>query len=154
MRKLASAFVAGVVFAVGLGVSGMTNPEKVIGFLDVAGHWDPSLGLVMVGAIAAHVGAAQWALRARKPLWSGAFAFQRGTKIDAQLVVGAALFGIGWGVAGYCPGPAVVDLVAPSASVLLFVASMIAGIVVFRACTHFLISERPPDRARIRIALR
>jgi uncharacterized membrane protein YedE/YeeE len=133
MKKLASAFVAGFVFAVGLGISGMTNPDKVIGFLDVAAHWDPSLAFVMAGAIAVHVGAAQWALRAQRPLWAGAFARSSSTTVDAQLVVGAALFGIGWGIAGFCPGPAVVDLVAPSPSVLTFVAAMIAGMFVFRA---------------------
>lgn len=145
MRKLASAFVAGFVFAMGLGLSGMTNPDKVIGFLDVAGHWDPSLGLVMAGAIAVHVGAAQWALRAQKPLWSPAFSFQDATRVDAQLVVGSALFGIGWGIAGYCPGPAMVDLVAPSTSLLIFVAAMIAGMVMFGARTHFLPKGHAPS---------
>ncbi len=133
MKRLATALLAGFVFAVGLGLSGMTNPGKVIGFLDVAGHWDPSLALVMAGAIGVHVGAAQWALRAQRPLWASAFARPSSTKVDAQLVVGAALFGLGWGIAGFCPGPAVVDLVAPSASVVTFVATMVAGMLLFRA---------------------
>jgi uncharacterized membrane protein YedE/YeeE len=137
MKELACAFVAGVVFAIGLGLSGMTDPDKVVGFLDVTGRWDPSLACVMAGAVAVHVGAAQWALRARRPLWSGAFAVPSFTTIDRRLVVGAALFGLGWGTAGLCPGPALVDLVAPSTSVVAFVAAMVAGMVVFRARTHF-----------------
>jgi uncharacterized membrane protein YedE/YeeE len=132
MKQLALAFVAGVVFAIGLGLSGMTNPEKIIGFLDVAGHWDPSLALVMVGAIGVHAGVARWALRAPRPLWSGAFALPRRRDIDASLVTGAALFGLGWGAAGYCPGPAVVDLAVPSPGRILFVAAMIVGILSFR----------------------
>jgi uncharacterized membrane protein YedE/YeeE len=139
MRRLSIAFVAGVVFAVGLGISGMTNPEKVVAFLDVAGKWDPSLAFVMAGAIAAHVGAAQWARRAQRPLWSEAFAPAGAAGIDAPLVIGSALFGLGWGISGFCPGPALVDLVAPSASVVTFVVAMIAGVAAFRATT------RPPD---------
>ena len=135
VRNLLTAFTAGVVFAIGLGLSGMTNPEKVVHFLDVTGDWDPSLGLVMAGAIATHLGAAQWALRARKPIWSGAFSFPRAGRIDAQLVAGAALFGIGWGMTGYCPGPALVDLMAPSTSLVVFVAAMVVGMVAFRLCT-------------------
>jgi uncharacterized membrane protein YedE/YeeE len=133
MRLIAVAFVAGIVFAVGLGLSGMTDPNKVVGFLDVASAWDPSLGFVMAGAIAVHVGAAQWALRARKPLWSGTFAPLGPSGVDTPLVVGATLFGLGWGISGFCPGPALVDLVAPSTSLLVFVASMIAGMGAFRA---------------------
>jgi uncharacterized membrane protein YedE/YeeE len=132
MRQLAIAFLVGVAFAVGLGISGMTNPYKVIDFLDVAGPWDPSLALVMAGAIATHVGAAQWALRAKRPLWSERFAPSGAGGIDASLVFGSALFGLGWGIAGFCPGPALVDLVAPSRSVLTFVAAMVAGMVGFR----------------------
>jgi hypothetical protein len=145
MRALASAFFAGIVFAIGLGLSGMTNPGKVIGFLDVAGHWDPSLAFVMAGAIVVHVGAARWALRAPRPLWAGAFALPASTSIDAQLVVGAALFGLGWGIAGFCPGPALVDLVAPSTSVVTFVSAMIAGIAAVRARPHLLRAGRGPS---------
>jgi uncharacterized membrane protein YedE/YeeE len=132
MKQIALALVAGFVFALGLGVSGMTHPEKVIGFLDVAGRWDPSLALVMVGAIGVHAGAAQWALRAPRPLWSQTFSHSRQRGIDLPLVGGAALFGLGWGAAGYCPGPALVDLAAPSPSRVTFVAAMIAGTLFFR----------------------
>jgi uncharacterized membrane protein YedE/YeeE len=104
----------------------------VLGFLDVAGHWDPSLGLVMAGAIGAHVGAALWARRARRPVWANSFIVPRSGKIDASLVAGASLFGLGWGAVGYCPGPALVDLAAPSASLLTFVLAMLAGAFAFR----------------------
>jgi uncharacterized membrane protein YedE/YeeE len=132
MRQLAIAFVAGVVFAVGLGISGMTDPDKVLGFLDVAGHWDPSLAFVMASAIAVHVGPVQWTVRARRPVGSGLLAPSSPGRLDAPLVVGAALFGLGWGIAGFCPGPAVVDLAAPSTSVVAFMTSMIAGMVAVR----------------------
>jgi uncharacterized protein len=135
-RELATALAAGVVFAMGLGISGMTDPQKIVGFLDVAGRWDPTLAFVMLGAVGAHVLAAQWALRARKPLLASTFSWATATRIDAPLVVGAALFGLGWGTAGFCPGPAIVDLVAPSASVLVFVASMVGATFVFRLRSH------------------
>jgi uncharacterized protein len=133
MKRLAVAFVAGIVFAVGLGISGMTDPARILGFLDVAGHWDPSLAFVMFGAVAVHIGPAQWALRARRPLWSGAFALPAGTAVDGRLLAGSILFGVGWGIAGYCPGPAIVNLAAPSRPLLAFVAAMVLGAGAFRA---------------------
>lgn len=147
MIKLATAFVAGLVFAVGLGISGMTNPEKIIGFLDVAGRWDPSLLFVMVGAIAVHVGPVQWALRGRKALGSGAFATAGPTRIDAPLVIGAALFGLGWGIAGFCPGPALVDLVAPSTSIVTFVVAMIAGMHAATRMIRRIVMRKPKGEA-------
>jgi uncharacterized protein len=133
MRALGIAFVAGLIFAVGLGISGMTDPSKVIGFLDVAGHWDPSLAFVMAGAIGVHVGPALWFMRVRRPAGLSSFAPTGDAGVDAPLVVGSALFGLGWGTAGFCPGPAVVDLVAPSTAVVTFVGAMVAGMVGFRA---------------------
>lgn len=133
MKRLASVLFAGVLFGVGLGLSGMTDPNKVLGFLDVAGRWDPSLGLVMAAALAVHVGAAQWALRARKPLWAPAFSLPPYTMIDTRLLAGSVIFGLGWGMAGFCPGPVLVDLVAPSAGVVTFVLAMLAGMFVARA---------------------
>ena len=156
MKRLAVAFVAGIVFAVGLGISGMTDPARILGFLDVAGHWDPSLAFVMVGAIAIHLGPAQWALRARRPLWSDAFALPTRTAVDGRLLAGSILFGIGWGIAGYCPGPAIVNLVAPSRPLLAFVAAMVIGTGVFRAseghamdavCPPSPLAPRPPSRS-------
>jgi hypothetical protein len=129
-------FVLGLVFAVGLGVSGMTDPRKVVGFLDFTGTgtgaWDPSLAFVMAGAVGVHVGFALWALRARHPLWASRFALTKQTRVDRALVLGAAIFGAGWGVAGFCPGPAVVAAAAGSGAALLFLASMLAGIALFQ----------------------
>ena len=133
MKQKLVTFVAGVVFAVGLGVSGMTNPAKVIGFLDVTGAWDPSLALVMGGAIGVHLLFAQWSKRAPRPLWADAFVVPKRADVDGRLIAGAALFGLGWGTAGYCPGPAIVSLVGLTTGALTFCASMVAGIAVFHA---------------------
>ena len=119
-----SAFGAGLLFGVGLWLSGMANPEKVLGFLDVAGNWDPSLLLVMGGAVAVTAVAFRPLLK-RKPIDFKA-------SLDAPLLIGAALFGIGWGIGGYCPGPALTALSTFSAEVLVFVAAMIAGGVFAR----------------------
>jgi uncharacterized protein len=132
VKQVLVAVACGVVFATGLGISGMTDPAKVIGFLDVFGRWDPSLGFVMVGAIGVHLGAARWALRAARPLGANHFVLPSTNTVDARLVGGSALFGLGWGATGYCPGPALVDLVAPSQGLVTFVAAMLAGIAAFR----------------------
>lgn len=118
MRAL-SALVAGVLFGVGLVLSGMTDPHRVRAFLDVTGAWDPTLAFVMGGAIIAHAPVVWW-IRRRDPL-------PKATTIDARLLAGAAIFGVGWGIAGYCPGPALVSLVGPSTGVVIFVLCMIAG---------------------------
>ena len=114
-----SAFGAGVLFGIGLWVSGMANPRKVLDFLDVTGNWDASLLLVMGGAVAVTAAAFRPILR-RKDL-------KFRNQIDAPLVIGAALFGIGWGIGGYCPGPALTALSNLSADVLVFVAAMVGG---------------------------
>ena len=117
---MTSAFGAGFLFGIGLWLSGMANPRKVVDFLDVAGNWDPSLLLVMAGAVA--VTAVFFRpLLARRQL--GAYK----TAIDAPLLVGAAVFGIGWGIGGYCPGPALTALSNLSAEALIFVAAMVVG---------------------------
>ena len=124
------AALSGLVFGLGLIASGMTNPAKVKGFLDLFGAWDPSLALVMGGAIAvASVGFALARRRARS--WTGA-AMQtpRSTAIDTRLLAGGVLFGIGWGIAGLCPGPAIVSAGAGSAAALVFVGAMLAGMGV------------------------
>jgi uncharacterized protein len=117
MRSL-SAFGAGLLFGIGLWVSGMANPKKVLDFLDITGDWDPSLLLVMGGAVAV-------TLIGFRPL-KGRLSIDK-TRVDWPLVLGAAIFGIGWGIGGYCPGPAVTALANPSTSVMVFVAAMIAG---------------------------
>jgi uncharacterized membrane protein YedE/YeeE len=122
--------LAGALFALGLGVGGMTQPSKVIGFLDVAGAWDPSLAFVMMGAIGVGVVPFRFVLRRSRPLLGGTLHVPRTKHVDARLVLGAALFGVGWGLGGYCPGPALVSLVTGQAPVLIFVAAMAAGIGV------------------------
>lgn len=124
------AAISGLIFGVGLIASGMTDPAKVKGFLDLAGAWDPSLGLVMGGAIAVGVGAFALAKR-RKRSWTGErMELSTSTVIDARLIGGGVLFGVGWGVAGYCPGPALVALGGGSASAGLFVLAMLAGMAL------------------------
>ena len=123
-------FFSGLIFGLGLILAGMTEPLKVKGFLDIAGAWDPSLGLVMGGAIA--VGAVAFALaRRRKKSWSGApMEIPTDQTTDKRLVIGGALFGIGWGIGGFCPGPALVALGSGSASAAIFVVAMLVGMVV------------------------
>jgi uncharacterized protein len=127
MKKSAVAFLSGAIFAIGLGVSGMTRPAKVLGFLDVTGAWDASLAFVMLGAIGVNVVAYQLAARRAGPVLGGAFQIPRGRGIDRRLLLGAATFGVGWGLAGYCPGPGLVSLASGQASAMAFVAAMIAG---------------------------
>ena len=126
-----TALLAGLVFGLGLIVSGMANPAKVLGFLDLAGGWDPSLALVMAGAIA--VGAPAFAVaRKRAVSFIGAeMRLSPAQHIDRRLVLGGILFGIGWGLAGFCPGPGLVALGMGEAKALAFVAAMLVGMGVF-----------------------
>ena len=130
MKRVLAALLAGLIFGVGLCISGMADPENVLAFLDVAGNWSPNLAGVMLGAIAVH---AVW-LR-----WSGAIgssALPPGKpRIDAALLGGAALFGVGWGVAGYCPGPSVVALGSGSLGSMVFLAATAAGMALSRVFT-------------------
>lgn len=123
--------LAGLVFGLGLLVSGMANPEKVLGFLDLAGAWDPSLAFVMVGAIL--VGLAAFALARRRTLSFLGVSLQlpSNTRIDKRLILGGLAFGVGWGLAGFCPGPALVALGAGEIKAAVFVASMVAGMALF-----------------------
>ena len=125
--ELAFAFASGVVFGLGLAVSGMANPAKVLAFLDVAGEWDPTLAFVMAGALIVTTPAFHFILRRHRPLFSVKFVLPTLQHVDRRLVLGSALFGVGWGIAGLCPGPAVTDLVTGNASIIMFVAAMIAG---------------------------
>jgi uncharacterized membrane protein YedE/YeeE len=135
VKRLGTAFIAGLVFALGLALSGMTNPGKVIGFLDLAGAWDPSLAFVMAGAIAVHVAVARWSVKARRPLFDDRFYLPPATAIDRPLIGGAMLFGIGWGIAGYCPGPALVGAVGLAPTTWLFLLAMLAGTAAYRRVT-------------------
>jgi uncharacterized protein len=128
---LLTSLLAGLVFGLGLILSGMADPAKVLGFLDLAGAWDPSLALVMVGAIA--VGLVAFALVKRRDttLLGLAFKLPTATQIDRRLVGGSLLFGAGWGLAGFCPGPALVALGMGEIKAVVFVAAMLAGMAVF-----------------------
>lgn len=128
MKAVLLGLGAGVLFGTGLVLAGMTRPAKVIAFLDVAGDWDPSLAFVVVGAIAVHLVAWRLVPRLGRPLGGGHFALPTRTDIDARLVVGAVLFGLGWGLGGYCPGPALTAAASGAPSTLLFVGAMIVGI--------------------------
>jgi uncharacterized membrane protein YedE/YeeE len=131
--RVAAAFGVGLLFGAGLVVSGMTRPEKVLGFLDLAGRWDPSLAFVMGGAVA--VAAVGFALaRRREASWLGAPMPTLPTRgVDARLLAGSAVFGVGWGLGGLCPGPALVTAGAGSARALVFVAAMLVGSALFGA---------------------
>jgi uncharacterized protein len=130
MTTVAS-LVAGLLFGIGLMVSGMANPAKVLGFLDLAGRWDPSLAFVMAGAIALGSFAFWIAGRRRRTLLGLPIRFPDATGVTPRLVLGSAAFGIGWGLAGFCPGPALVALGAGYHKAWGFVAAMAAGMLVF-----------------------
>jgi len=132
MRSMLTSFVSGVVFAVGLGIGGITQPAKVIGFLDFAGNWDPSLAFVMIGAISVHAFLYRVIRKRASPLFSPAFSLPTRTEIDPRLLGGAAIFGLGWGVAGFCPGPALTSLASGNLSPLAFSVAMIAGMFFYR----------------------
>jgi len=136
-------FVVGLLFGWGLLISGMTDPGKVQGFLDLAGNWDPSLAFVMGGAILVGVFAFAVAHRRTTTFLGGAMHLPKSSQLDRRLMVGALLFGVGWGLAGFCPGPGVVAMAAGELKALVFVGAMLAGMLAFE------FSQRPrrPRRA-------
>ena len=127
MKALLSSLAAGFLFGLGLWISGMANPKKVLGFLDVTGDWDASLMLVMAGAVAVAFFAFRFIPRRGKPIFAMKFEIPTRKDIDLPLVAGAAIFGLGWGTAGYCPGPALTALATLSTDAIVFVVAMIAG---------------------------
>jgi uncharacterized membrane protein YedE/YeeE len=135
MKRLASIFLAGVLFAGGLVISGMTQPSKVIGFLDFGGNWDPSLAFVMLGAISVHALAYRVMAKRKAPILAPTFQIPTRRDIDVRLILGAVLFGVGWGLAGYCPGPAVSSIVAGDPSTLTFFGSLLSTLVVYSLVT-------------------
>ena len=134
MKRIAFALLAGALFGLGLAVSGMTNPDKVLNFLDLAGRWDPSLALVMGGALAVSVPGFAWLRRRGRTLAGDALPPSPSPKIDPRLVAGSVVFGIGWGIAGYCPGPALANL-AHAGEAVAFVIAMLVGSQVSRLLT-------------------
>lgn len=127
MIKLILALIAGIIFGLGLSVSQMINPDKVLGFLDISGNWDPSLALVMAGALAVAIPGFNWVRRHHKPLLGSRFHITGKTLLDKPLLGGAALFGIGWGMTGYCPGPAFASLAFGHQEAVVMVISIYAG---------------------------
>jgi uncharacterized membrane protein YedE/YeeE len=127
-----AALLSGVLFGAGLVISGMTVPANVVGFLDFAGTWNPSLAFVMGGAIAVHM-PLYWLIRRRKsPLFDTQFHVPSRRDIDWRLVTGSAVFGAGWGLGGFCPGPGLVSLVSGAADPIIFVGAMTVGVVLYR----------------------
>jgi uncharacterized membrane protein YedE/YeeE len=131
-RQIAIALAAGILFGAGLAVSGMADPTRVRAFLDIFGKWDPTLAFVMGGALAPMIAAWRFKGRFSKPVAAPNYAWPETQTIDRRLIVGAGLFGIGWGVAGLCPGPAIVDLVVSPTSSAIFVAAMLGGMALHR----------------------
>jgi uncharacterized membrane protein YedE/YeeE len=138
LTKITAGLVSGLLFGAGLAVSGMTNPNKVLNFLDVTGSWDPSLALVMAAAVPVSALSFWLAKRRHRPLLEPGFMLPQNTRLEASLVVGSALFGIGWGLGGYCPGPAVASLAQPNLPLLAFLAAMGAGLFVAGSASRLL----------------
>lgn len=130
------AFISGLVFGIGLLISGMANPAKVLGFLDVAGKWDPSLALVMLGAIIIGLPAFYLAKRKKVAFCGEAINLPTANNIDKKLILGSFAFGIGWGLVGFCPGPALVALGTGSIKAIVFTLAMIAGMLIFEILQH------------------
>jgi hypothetical protein len=131
MRPLAG-LAAGLVFGLGLALSGMMNPARVLGFLDVTGAWDPSLAFVLGGAVAVSAAGVLLARRRARPMLALRFNWPEARGLDRRLILGAAVFGVGWGLAGFCPGPALAGLTLGLGKIVLFVAAMLAGMALYR----------------------
>jgi len=125
---LLSAAISGIIFGIGLALAGMLNPAKVAGFLDIFGLWDPSLMLVMAGGIAVNSAGYFLFLRSGKPLFASSFSLPEARQIDKKLIIGSVLFGVGWGLAGLCPGPVAASIGLDPLSILPFLAVMLAGL--------------------------
>lgn len=138
-----TALATGLLFGIGLIVSGMTDPSKVIGFLDLTGRWDPSLAFVMGGAIAVGLAAFAFAAKRDRSLLGDTIRLPTATHVDRRLVFGGLAFGAGWGLAGYCPGPALASLASGGAKPLIFSAAMLVGMVIFTLLEHASKLRRP-----------
>jgi uncharacterized membrane protein YedE/YeeE len=141
MKVLVTSFLSGLVFALGLGISGMTRPIKVIGFLDFFCAWDLSPAFVMISAIGVYFVAYRWVPNMPQPLFAPNFALPKSTDLDPRLIGGAVLFGVGWGLGGFCPGPALTSLAAGAPPVLVFVAAMMLGMYAHRVVGSLLITR-------------
>jgi len=133
MNKILSALLAGVIFGIGITLSGMVDPNKVVNFLDVTGNWDPSLMFVLGGAVITTGVAYRFIFAQDKPLFDEDFHLPTLLKVDSSLLLGSALFGVGWGLIGYCPGPAVASIGFRPEEPLIVVVSMLAGLLLYKA---------------------
>ncbi|MBW2508909.1 MAG: YeeE/YedE family protein [Deltaproteobacteria bacterium] len=133
MKVKIGAFLGGMVFGLGLAVAGMTQPAKIVGFFDFFGSWDPSLAFVMLGALVVYTPVYRWAVRTwQRPIWAPTFTLPTRHDIDGRLVLGSAIFGVGWGLGGYCPGPAFTSVGARSTEALTFGVSMLIGVGLYQ----------------------
>ncbi len=142
-KQLLMALLAGALFGLGLGLSQMIDRQRVLGFLDVAGAWDPTLLFVLGGAVGVTVVSFRWVLGRSRPIFTERFLLPMRDAIDLPLVAGAAIFGIGWGISGYCPGPGVVALVLGDSNPLVFLIAMAAGMALYQA--GFKKRQQPPQ---------
>lgn len=132
MPQVFAALLAGILFGIGLTVSQMINPEKVLSFLDFFGAWDPSLALVMLGAVGVSAVVFRLALKQPRPVLASAFQVPSRSDVDNRLIAGGVIFGLGWGLVGWCPGPAIASLALVQVESFIFVAAMIAGMLLYR----------------------
>lgn len=132
MTRLITAVVIGAIFGIGLAIAGMLNPSKVVGFLDIFGDWDPSLALVMGGGVLVNAIGLRFVLKRKTPIQSAKFLLPTASRIDKPLVLGSVIFGIGWGLAGLCPGPVVGSLLLNGTAMLPFFGMLIAGLLAGR----------------------
>ncbi len=132
IQQLGIALISGILFGLGLGLSQMIDRERVLGFLDVAGIWDPTLLFVLGGAVSVTVVAFRYILRRQHPIFSAKFTLPTRQDIDAPLVLGAVIFGIGWGISGYCPGPGIVALILGIWNPVLFLVALAAGMLAYQ----------------------
>ena len=132
MARLITALIIGAVFGIGLAIAGMLNPSKVVGFLNIFGDWDPSLAFVMGGGVLVNAIGHRFVMKRKAPIQCATFSMPTSTKFDKPLVIGSIIFGVGWGLAGLCPGPVVASLLLNSQAILPFFGLMIVGLLVGR----------------------
>lgn len=142
MKKATIGLACGLLFGIGLVISGMVDPHRVLGFLDVTGTWDPTLAFVMGGALITTFAGYRWVLRQPSPFVASSFHLPSRAAIDARLVAGAALFGAGWGLGGYCPGPALTALTVGGLPAVVFVIGMLVGMAAARSSPTALLAGR------------
>lgn len=141
--RILSGFAIGLIFGLGIAVSGMINPAKVLNFFDLAGTWDPSLAFVMGGALAVAIPGYHFVLRRPTPVMEARFQLPDTQRIDRRLVLGSATFGIGWGIAGFCPGGALPALGTGRLDVIVFIASLILGLLIARVLQRLSLTRKP-----------